>query len=54
MTDDNPCNTIIIMVDQMKATASHLYSKHGIHTLGLERLAKLGVRCLSALKVTLH
>ena len=42
---DNPApNAIIIMVDQMKATASHLYSRHGIRTPGLERLAKMGVR----------
>ena len=37
-------NAIIIMADQMKATASSLYSHHGVHTPGLERLAKLGVR----------
>ena len=44
MTDSPPPNAIIIMVDQMKATASHLYSRHGIRTPGLERLAKMGVR----------
>lgn len=44
MSEESPPNAIIIMVDQMKATASHLYSRHGIHTPGLERLAKLGVR----------
>ena len=44
MTDNNRPNAIIVMVDQMKATASHLYGRHGIETPGLERLAKLGVR----------
>ena len=44
MNDSSPSNTIIIMADQMKATATHLYSKHGIRTPGLERLANLGVR----------
>ena len=43
-TDDRRPNAIIVMVDQMKATASHLYGRHGIVTPGLERLAKLGVR----------
>ena len=44
MSGNTPMNAIIIMADQMKATASHLYSKHGIRTPGLERLARLGVR----------
>ena len=44
MAKKNSRNAIIIMVDQMKATASHLYSRHGIRTPGLERLAKMGVR----------
>ena len=43
-TDDSRPNAVIVMVDQMKATASHLYGRHGIVTPGLERLAKLGVR----------
>lgn len=44
MIEPHPPNAIIIMADQMKATASHLYSRHGIQTPGLERLAKMGVR----------
>lgn len=44
MSTKTPLNAIIIMVDQMKATASHLYSRHGIRTPGIERLAKMGVR----------
>ncbi len=44
MADKSRPNAIIVMVDQMKATASHLYGRHGIVTPGLERLAKLGVR----------
>ena len=43
-TDDRRPNAVIVMVDQMKATASRLYGRHGIVTPGLERLAKLGVR----------
>ena len=44
MADEGRPNAIIIMVDQMKATASHLYGRHGITTPGLERLARLGIR----------
>ncbi len=44
MPNKTPANTILIMADQMKATASHLYSQYGIRTPGLERMAKLGVR----------
>ena len=44
MADERRPNAIIVMVDQMKAAASHLYSRHGITTPGLERLARLGIR----------
>ena len=44
MADRSRPNAIIVMVDQMKATASHLYGPHGIATPGLERLARLGIR----------
>ena len=37
-------NAIIIMVDQMKATASHLYSRYGVKTPNIERLGSMGVR----------
>ena len=44
MADERRPNAIIVMVDQMKATASHLHGRHGITTPGLERLARLGTR----------
>ena len=33
-------NVIFIMADQMKATASNLYSKMGVDTPNLKRIAK--------------
>lgn len=44
MDDSSRANAIIVMADQMKATASSLYSRYGVSTPGLQRLAKLGVR----------
>lgn len=43
MTTNTRPDAIIIMVDQMKATASTIYSEYGVKTPGLERLAALGV-----------
>lgn len=39
-----PLNVIVIMVDQMKATASHLYGSSFCETPALQRLADDGVR----------
>ncbi|HAA78432.1 TPA: hypothetical protein DCE37_25310, partial [Candidatus Latescibacteria bacterium] len=39
----NRPNIIVIMADQMKATASHLYGSSFCETPSLERLAKQGV-----------
>ena len=36
-------NVIFIMADQMKATASNLYSKMGVDTPNLKRIAKEGI-----------
>lgn len=43
MTLETRPDAIVIMVDQMKATASTIYSEYGVKTPGLERLAALGV-----------
>ena len=47
---DRP-NVIVIMVDQMKANASHLWGSRFNHTPGLERLAARGAVCHSAYAV---
>lgn len=48
MNESRRPNAIVVMADQMKATASHLYGPHGIATPGLERLAGLGTRYVNA------
>ncbi|HET8985817.1 MAG TPA: sulfatase-like hydrolase/transferase, partial [Trueperaceae bacterium] len=51
-TDDqvtNPPNVLVIMADQMKATASHLYGNEFCHTPGLERLAAAGTLFTTAI-----
>lgn len=39
-----PANVVLIMADQLKATASHLYGSTFCHTPGLQRLAERGIR----------
>ncbi|HLU83525.1 MAG TPA: sulfatase-like hydrolase/transferase [Trueperaceae bacterium] len=42
-------NVLVIMADQMKATASHLYGNEFCHTPGLERLANSGTLFTTAI-----
>jgi len=42
-------NVLVIMADQMKATASHLYGNEFCHTPGLERLASSGTLFTTAI-----
>ena len=41
MGNIDKCNVIFIMADQMKATASSLYSEIGVETPNLERMKKM-------------